>query len=199
MVSRRRNTIFRQKQIITAVRRLIVKYGSEHLTLKRISKEIGTSEGDIYRHFKSKKDILSMLIDHIGNNLEEDIRLAQTGNRSSFEMLEGILGSHFSTAKQKQGISFQVIAEVLSLGDKKLNRRISATIDKYVGHLKDVLSQGVQREEIRQDVDLEAAATLLFSMIQGVVSIWALSNYSFDPETKYIPLWSIYREAMTRR
>jgi hypothetical protein len=52
---------------------------------------------------------------------------------------------------------------------------------------------------MRDDVDLEAASTLLFSMIQGLVNIWALSNYNFDLEERYASLWRFFREAVTER
>jgi hypothetical protein len=37
---------------------------------------------------------------------------------------------------------------------------------------------------------------LLFGMIQGLVNIWALSNYDFDLSAKYESLWSIYQKAI---
>jgi len=61
-VKKRQNTFVRQKQIVNAVRRLITKYGSEQITVRRIAKEIGISEGSIYRHFKCKRDILLLLV-----------------------------------------------------------------------------------------------------------------------------------------
>ena len=65
MVTKRENTEVRQQQIIDAAGSLIFKYGSEHLTVKRIAAEVGISEAAIYRHFKSKKSILSFLLSHI--------------------------------------------------------------------------------------------------------------------------------------
>jgi len=53
-MQKRKETAVRQKEIISAARKLIVKYGSEHVTVKRMANEIGVSEAAIYRHFKSK-------------------------------------------------------------------------------------------------------------------------------------------------
>ncbi|MCK7466686.1 MAG: hypothetical protein MZU91_00100 [Desulfosudis oleivorans] len=52
---------------------------------------------------------------------------------------------------------------------------------------------------VRQDIDLEAAALLLFGMIQGLVNIWALNGYKFDLTEKYSDLWKVYRESITVR
>ncbi len=78
MTTKRRNTEVRQKQIINAAREMIVKNGSEHVTIRRIARAVGISEAAIYRHFKSKADILYLLADHIEENLVGDIERALT-------------------------------------------------------------------------------------------------------------------------
>ena len=199
MVQKHRSTIVRQKQIIDAARKLIIRRGSEHIRVREIAKMVGISEGAIYRHFRSKKDILSLLADHIEDDLVGDITGASTDGHSALEALDNVLRSHLSAIEQRQGISFQVIAEIISLGDKKLNKKISETITKYIGRLKELLAEGVKSGEVRQDIDLEAAATLFFGMVQGLVNIWALSNYSFNLEEKYEPLWHTFRESIIKR
>ena len=197
-VTQHKNTVVRRKEIISAARRLIIRYGSEHVTVGRIAKEVGLSEGAIYRHFKSKKDILSLLVDYIEDNWLHEIAATGAGGYTTLEVLDSTLRRHLSAIEKRRGVSFQVVAEITSLGDKKLNKKVSDTIDKYIGHLKGRLAEGVKAGEVREDIDLEAAATLLFGMIQGLVNIWALKNYDFNPEEKYGPLWNIFRDAVVK-
>ncbi len=198
-IQKHQNTMVRQRQIVDAARKLIIKRGSEHVTVREVAKAVGISEGAIYRHFKSKKDILSLLAYRIEDDLVGDITRATTDDYSPLEALDKVLRSHLSAIEQREGISFQVIAEIISLGDKKLNKKISETITKYVGRLKELLAEGVKSGEVREDVDLEAAATLFFSMVQGLVNIWALSSYSFNLEEKCEPLWHTFRESIIKR
>ena len=194
-----RSTLVRQQQIIDAARKLIVKYGSEHLTVRRIAKEVGISEAAIYRHFKSKKEILFFLADQVTYSLLEGIDKARTGNDTSLESIDNILKNHLSAIEQKQGMSFQVIAEIISLGDKKLNKKVSDDIVSYIERLKGLLADGVKSGLVREDIDLEAAATLLFGMIQGLVNIWALSNYKFNLLVRYSSLWNVFKESVIKR
>lgn len=198
-VTKHKSSEVRRKQIINAARKLIIKQGSEHVTVRGIAKAVGISEGDIYRHFKSKKDILTLLADDIEDNLLGDIAKVSANGNSSLEVLDSVLRSHLSAVEKRRGVSFQVIAEIISLGDKKLNRKITGTIDKYISRLSDILAEGVKFGEVRADVDLEAAAMALFGIIQGLVNVWALSNYSFDPHEKYAALWSIFLQAVIKR
>ena len=194
-ITKRRNTEVRQKQIVNAAREMIVKYGSEHVTVRRIASAVGISEAAIYRHFKNKKAVLALLVDDIENRLIADFTSIGTNGKSPLEILEGGLRGPLSV--RRKGVSFQVIAEIVSLGDKKLNKKISVMINKYIERLTDLLSNGVKSGEVREDVDRKAAATVLFGMMQGLVSIWALSGYSFDPEEKYVALWKVFREAVS--
>lgn len=200
MVTKRKKTEVRQQQIIEAAAKLIFKYGSEHLTVKRIAAEVGISEAAIYRHFTSKKSILSFLLIHIEEVLIRDISQERINAEPvTLDTIEEIIGKHFSTIELRKGISFQVIAEIISLGDRKLNKQASQAIGRYISHLQELLSNGVRDGAIRKDIDLEASATLLFTLIQGLVNIWALSNSSFKLTEKYASLWRIYRDAMAPR
>jgi len=189
----------RQREIISAARKLIVKYGSEHVTVRRMAKEIGVSEGAIYRHFKSKKDVLSFLVDDIENTLIADINENYVPQANTLETLEKIIQGHISAVEQRRGVTFQVIAEIISLGEKKLNNKAYNVISRYTGRIKELLSEGVASGVIKQDIDVEAAATLFFGMTQGLVNTWALSNYSFNLEERYKSIWKIFLEAVAKR
>jgi AcrR family transcriptional regulator len=199
MTRKYESTDIRQRQIVDAARKVIIKYGSEHVTVKKIAREVGISETAVYRHFKSKRDILFLLAEYIEQSLVEDITKTTTKGHTPLEILNDVLRSHLSAVEQRRGISFQVIAEIISLGDKKLNIRVSQAIDKYTACLKDLLFEGVKSGEIREDIDLDAVAIALFGIVQGLVNIWALHNYSFDPKQRYTALWSIFREAIIKR
>lgn len=189
----------RQQQIIDAARRLICKHGSEQLTVRRIAKEVGISEAAIYRHFQSKKSIISMMADHISNNLIGDIHKARDVSNTRLETLHLTMKNHFSAIEQRRGLSFRVIAEIITLGDKKLNKKIAEIIDNYINALEELLSQGVVSGEIRTEVDLHTAAMLLFGMIQGLGNIWTLNNGNFNLAERYEKSWQLFLGAITRQ
>jgi AcrR family transcriptional regulator len=199
MTTKRRNTLERKKQIIEAARQMIVKYGSEHVTVRRIAKSVGISEAAIYRHFKSKRDILLLLADHIEVSLVGDIEAGLTAERSSLSGISAAMHDHISSIEQRHGISYLVIAEIISLGDKKLNNRFSEIVSKYINSLSKLISAGIETGELRQDVEPQVAATQLYGLVQGLVSIWALSNFSFNLLERYEPLWELFRDSIVSR
>lgn len=184
----------RKEQIVNAARKLVIKCGSENVTVRRIAQEVGVSEAAIYRHFKSKRDILYLLVESIESNLIADL---ESQNRPEYGRLENVLLNHLSALEMRRGISFQVIAEIISLGDKKLNNRIYETIKKYIAKFKELLLNEIEKGEVRGDIDVEAAAVILFSVVQGLSNIWTLSNYSFNPKDKFDPILNVLRKGLT--
>ncbi len=195
---KRQTTSLRRKQIIDALRKLIIECGSENVTVRRIAKEIGVSQGAIYRHFKSKREILSFLVDYIEENLIGDIE-KNDPHAKTLEILENILKNHISAIEQRKGVSFLVVAEIISLGDKRLNRKIYDVLNNYIDHIKDIIILGIQSKEIKADIDPGMTATTFFGVIQGLVSLWALSNYTFTLEEKYPGLWHFFSQSIQHR
>jgi AcrR family transcriptional regulator len=196
MVQRRKSTAVRKQQIIDAARKLIIRKGSEHLTVRAMAKEVGLTEAAIYRHFKSKREILSFLMNHIMDTMLHDVERTETESTTSLDAIDHALRQHLSEIEQRKGMSFQVIAEIISLGDKKLNRDVYEKLNFYIDRLKNILSEGSRKGYVRKDIDLGASALLLFGMIQGLVNIWALGGFSFDLPAKYESLWKIYEKAI---
>jgi AcrR family transcriptional regulator len=196
MTKGRRSTTVRKKQIMDAARKLIMRSGSEHVTIKNMAKEVGISDSAIYRHFKSKTEILSFLADYVSAGLIHDIEMARGVGFNSMKIIDEILRTHLSKINQKRGLSFLVLAEIISFGNKSLNKKVSDNIQIYVDRLRVVLSDGVRAGVVRKDVDLDAAALLLFGMIQGLVNMWALNAYKFDLVKRYSDLWGVCRRSL---
>ena len=194
----RKDTLIRKKEIVTAVRKLIVKYGSEKVTMKKIGQEINVSDAAIYRHFNSKKEILSLVIDDIQETLIGDIEKIYTGKLGSLETLANIMMEHISAIEQRKGVSFQVIAEIISYGDEDLNKRMYDVINNYIAHVKGILSEGVGNGVINSDINLDSTAKLFFGMTQGLVNLWALSQYKFNLEKEYKLLWDVFLKTIAK-
>jgi len=199
MVRKRKSTIIRKQQIIDAARKLIIRKGSEHLTVRAMALEVGITEAAIYRHFKNKKDVLSFLMTNILDDMLQELIKGAEENSDALDVVGAVLQNHLSKIEQRRGISFQIIAEIISLGDKKLNRLVYTKLTEYYNQLRTLFERGAKTRSIRSDIDLDAAAMILFGMIQGVVNMWALSNYDFDLMARYESLWAVYKKTIVPR
>jgi AcrR family transcriptional regulator len=196
-VPKRQNTFLRRKQIVETLRKIIIRYGSEHLTVQKLAAEIGVSAGALYRHFKSKREILLFLVEDIEQNLIGDIKKGYP-IQDPLGVLGKISQDLLSSIEQKKGATFLVIAEIISLGDKGLNKRISGVLKGFLEHIRRLISEGIKAGEIREDIDVDMAAMIFFGMLQGWVTIWSLSEFSPLLEMRNEAMWEFFLEAIKK-
>ncbi|MBN1643744.1 MAG: TetR/AcrR family transcriptional regulator [Dehalococcoidales bacterium] len=197
-MAQRRNTLIRRKQIIDAARKIIINRGSEYITIREIACQVGISEADVYRHFKSKGDILSILAQNTETSLIADIQKAHTNNGSTLQTVNFILRKHISAVEQRKGISFQVITGVAILGNGEINRQFSGIVNNYVLKIAALISSGIKSGEIREDIEPVSAAIMLYGMIQGLTNVWTLNNHDFNLIERYAYLWDIFKRAVAK-
>jgi len=193
MATKRRATAVRKRQIVDAARKMIIKYGSEHVTVRKIARQVGISEAAVYRHFQSKRDILSVLVEDIDQMWEKEIKESEASE--TVERLNKLLSNRVSTAEQRGGVSFQVLAEIISLGDKSLNRQASHVVESYIEHISGIIADGISKGEFKKDLDAKATAFIFYSLIQGLVFTWNLSNSGFKLNARYDPCWNVLHDA----
>ena len=169
----------RQQEIIDAARKIISSTGIENLTVREIAKELKITDGALYRHFRSKKEIISLLIDNIELTLLADIDKAAKKSSDPLQKLKEIFLSHLSYAEQRKGITFIIINETLSLNDKRLQEKMFNVINRYLSTIEKILLEGKALGKFRKELDIASASIAFFGMIQSMVTIWALSGFRY--------------------
>jgi len=192
----RQSTLIRQHQIIEAARSLITTSGMESVTIDAIAEKVGLTEGAIYRHFTSKHQILSLLIDDIEKNLLSTIRDAMVEGASALKNLERILEAHLSDVEGRRAASFIVIAEAMGFDGIGLSPRVSLMLTHYLEFVRGVLESGVQEGSVRSDVGVDAAATAFLGLIQSTATLWALNDYSPPLAERRAQMWDLYKRGV---
>ena len=163
----RRPTNVRRREIIEAARVVITDHGMQALTIGNLARAVGVSEGAIYRHFRGKKQILAGLIEDIDHRLTRRIDLIDGDLNAGLKRLEQVLNDN-AAPSTVTGVSFMVIAEVLMNGDDELRRLMQTAIDRHLTMIEAQLSAGVQKGEVRTDIDMKAASLQFYGLIQAV-------------------------------
>lgn len=170
----------RQQEIVDAARKIISSKGTKSLTTREIAKALRITDGALYRHFKSKKEIISLLIDDIEESLLSAIETAVNKSSGPLEKLWNIFFSRLSTVEQRKGVNLIIINETLSLKDKALQRKMYAVVQKYLKIIQKILSDGVKLGRFKKDLDVVFASIAFYGMAQSAVTIWALSDFGLS-------------------
>lgn len=167
----------RQKTIVECVRKIIGSKGMGSLTIHELSRELKVTDGAIYRHFKSKNEILSALINDIETTLFNAISQAAIRQSDPVNKLKEIFSTHVSYAEQRKGVTFIVINETLNLNDKKLQTQMNSVVQRYLEKIAAVLKAGIETGSFRKDLDAFSASIAFFGMVQSLITLWSLNEY----------------------
>jgi AcrR family transcriptional regulator len=186
----------RRKQIVEAARKIIATNGMEALTIRELAKEVGISEGNIYNHFASKKDVLQLLIEDTGETLMDTVEKAISEKQAPLDRLENVLKSHLSYVEQKRGVSLIVISETLQCADKDLKKRMFDVVTSYISRIEQLLAAAIKSGQVSRSINRSWAALTFFALIHATVTLWALSDSSFSLASRHKLLWESYRESL---
>ncbi len=187
----RKHTKMRRQQIIDVIRHIISSKGIEYVTISEIAARIGTSKTAIYRHFKSKRAILSLLIDNIEETLMEALDRAMVSD-DPIQNLKNVLLAHLAYARERRETSFIVILGAMQFSDMVIRRKISHLIQKYLRKIEKMLSSAMELRLVKDTINPKIAAITFLGLIQSAVTVWSYKNFNYVPQKVHAHLWNVY-------
>ena len=191
----RKSTNIRRQQIVDIIRRIISTKGIEYVTLSEIAKRTGTTRGAIYRHFKSKRDILSLLINNIEETLMEAVDNAII-DEDPVQSLKNILLAQLVLAKNRRKTSFAVMMGAMQFSDIVIRRKILRLIQKYLTKIENLLISAGKLGLINKNINHKMAAVSFMGLIQSTVTVWSYKSFNYVPQKIHAELWNIYKQGI---
>ncbi len=182
-------TTKRQKDIIDASIELIAEKGIQELTIKNLSKKIGIVESAIYRHFKSKMDILISILSLFRESKEMMNKELSALEADYTEKLKQMLQKRFTFFSSNPAIAAVIFSEELFRNDRRLSDFVYKIMQYNQKVIIDILENGQQIGEFRDDVPAKELAFMITGALRLVVTQWRIADYSFDLQEEGRRLW----------
>ena len=187
----------RQSQILQAVGKLIITKGMDSVTMHDIAAEVGVSEAALYRHFTNKRAILLLLLDRWEETLLSTVRGGKFFRIPVLDNLERAFWAQLGDVEDYKSLSFIIMVEAIALeGISGLSARVAEILTNYLDAIKKILQRGIYEGVIREDINVEAAATIYFGMIQSTATLWALNDYTPSLAEHRTQMWQIFRRGV---
>ncbi len=166
----------RQYEIVEKSIDIIANKGIQGLTIKNLAREIGISEPAIYRHFKSKIDILLAILknfDELSSFMDEALK---DSPESAIHKIELMFTKIIQIFYEEPSHISVVFSEEIFKNDKKLQNKIVDIMNSKVTTIADILSEGQNNGEIRKDIDNKTLAMIVVGSLRFMVKKWDLTN-----------------------
>lgn len=188
--------IFTEKQlnIINASIELIAEKGIQQLTIKNLSKKIGTAEGAIYRHFESKIEILLGILKLFRQNKDEALHRLMSQESTSLQKLERLLSGRFREFSANPAIAAVIFSEEIFQNEKSLAKEVFEIMKESQNIIETTILRGQSENQIRSDIPADQLTLLITGALRLLVTKWRLAEFSFDLQKEGQKLWdSIYK------
>jgi AcrR family transcriptional regulator len=174
----------RQRQIINESIQIIHTKGIQGLTIKNISIAIEVTEAAIYRHFKSKDEILSAILDDFRMSLNNMIQPVLHSNISALEKLKSVLNQIIEMFCANPAIVSVIFSDEIFVNRQALHDKIVQLISQNNECFKTIASEGQKNKEIRTDIEAEELAIIIMGSFRMVVKNWQHRQQSYSLKTR---------------
>ncbi|PJA95374.1 MAG: hypothetical protein CO129_12095 [Ignavibacteriales bacterium CG_4_9_14_3_um_filter_34_10] len=161
MAAERLDTETRQEQIKKAVLEIISTEGIGKLSTRNLASKIGVTEGALFRHFSSKKEIMLSILDDVKNELLADQeRITYSSSLTAEQKLFDFLCRHITYLIENKGITILLFSEAAHMNEpllKKGLREILLTQKEYISR---IIKQGMNEGVWDKSLNVENVATL---------------------------------------
>ncbi len=167
----------RQIEIIEAATLRIDKFGIQELTIKNLASDLSLSEAALYRHFKSKNEILLGLLTYF--ILEMNERLAaiiEDKEKQPSELLKKIFVSQLNTFVQKPAIVSVIFSEGIFQFNKELSEKITAMMALMQKNINALIVRGQNEGVYGKLLGADTITTIIMGSMRMVVLKWKLSG-----------------------
>lgn len=167
----------RQIEIMEAATLRIDKFGIQELTIKNLASDLSLSEAALYRHFKSKNEILLGLLTYF--ILEMNERLAviiENKELQPSELLKKIFVSQLNTFVQKPAIVSVIFSEGIFQFNKELSEKVSTMMALMQNNINVLITRGQNEGVYAKLLGPETITTIIMGSMRLVVLKWKLSG-----------------------
>ena len=167
----------RQIEIMEAATLRIDKFGIQELTIKNLASDLSLSEAALYRHFKSKNEILLGLLTYF--ILEMNERLAviiEDKEKQPSELLKKIFVSQLNTFVQKPAIVSVIFSEGIFQFNKELSDKVSTMMALMQKNISALITRGQNEGVYAKLLGPDTITTIIMGSMRMVVLKWKLSG-----------------------
>lgn len=159
-------------QIRDAARDLFRERGFDKTTLRAIAERAGMGASSIYRHIRSKEELLVEELAELQEQAWRQVRSQDAGPGTARSRVRGFLDAQHRLLTRDPDLT-TIAVRATTHPEARVSRRVLALQDRTIGLLTELLQAGRLRGELRRDVDVLAAARAIEFVTTGARIAWA--------------------------
>jgi AcrR family transcriptional regulator len=158
--------------ILAKSARLFNRRGYFGASMSDIMRETGLEKGGIYNHFGSKDDLALASFDYsiarVEKRYSDEIKkVSDAGDR--LLAIVNVFSYHIEDPIVEGGCPILNTAVESDDTHPALRERSRAALERWTESIRSITHKGIERGQVRPDVDADELATMMISMLEGAV------------------------------
>lgn len=186
------NLISRKEKIVINTIDLINEIGIKNLSIKEIAKKENVTEASLYKHFKSKDEIIFEVLEYYS---KFDANIFKTLKESKSDEKEKLVTYFKLFAEYYEG--YPALTSIIGCYDilmykRNLSEKIKKIIESRDRFIEELIEAGQKNNTINGNITSQNLKNILIGSFEKVIFDWRMSEYKFSLKeeiseiTKYI-------------
>ncbi len=194
----RKPTEIRQEEIKKALLQIIDSEGLHNLSTRKLAEKVGVTEGALFRHFRSKRDMIISIIDEVEAVLMKSLQGIAMSDASSQERLFKFLCAHVRYLIEHKGITMLLFSEAANSGDPELKSRMLNILNTQKQLAKKIVQDGIVAGEWDSSLQVENVAMLYMGIPISLNIELVLNPYDVNTENFCKKMMCILERALKK-
>jgi AcrR family transcriptional regulator len=150
--------------------------------------EIGISEPAIYRHFKSKTEIILAILENF--KIMADFLSATMENLegTAYEKINFMFSKMMEVFIAQPSIVSVIFSEEIFKNEISLLEKIRTIMNLHQKTIENIIKKGQNEGNVRNDISKESLAIIIMGALRLLVKRWNLNQHNFDLNKEGITL-----------
>jgi len=168
-----------KESLILSTIEVINEQGLQGLTTREVAKRQGISESTIFKHYKSKNELILAVLEYFS---QYDQAIIESLGLKEFKPIEAII--YFVEAYVTYYENYPEITAITQsyeglMRESELSGVAQKIFAKRVNTIRSLIENAKREKAIPKDVDPESLADLIIGLERVVVLRWRFDNYNF--------------------
>lgn len=163
-----------RERILERAAQLFSRQGYFGSSLADIMHETGLEKGGIYNHFDSKEQLALEAFDYAYGLIQKRVQLALQDKKHAIDRLIALVEVFKSMIEKPIVVGgCPVLNTAIEADDAQpaLRARAVGAMDIWRDTFHRIITKGIERQEVRVDVDADVVASLCISMLEGAIML----------------------------
>jgi len=165
--------IKKRERILKAATTVIAQKGYHGTKIADVAKLAGVADGTIYLYFKNKDEILLTILSEALGKLNKKLASQLESLSETETKIKKIIEHHFEFIAQNDSLA-QVFQIELRGCSTFMRGGVFPELRDYLKIIEEVISYGIKRERINEDIDIKITAKAIFGTLDELSTIWVL-------------------------